>query len=318
MYFEVAGITINPFIPLLFAFLISVFTSSGGVSGAFLILPFQVSVLGFTSPAVSATNQFYNVIAIPSGVYRYIKEGRMLLPLTINVIVGTLPGVILGALIRINYFLDPTNFKFFAGLVLFYIGFRLLNEIILKQKSSKTIEMEQKFYRAVETYRESQGKIKLPKPKIIKFNLKILEFEFVGVDFRVKTIPIFVISAVVGIIGGIYGIGGGAIMAPIYVALFDLPVYVVAGPALMGTFITSLFGTIIYQILSLFYHSITIAPDWKLGGLFGIGGAIGMYIGARMQKFMPAKLIKSILAFTILFLSLKYITEFICKLLIKT
>lgn len=317
MYFEVAGITINPLIPPLVAFLISIFTASGGVSGAFLILPFQVSVLGFTSPAVSATNQLYNVIAIPSGVYRYIKEGRMLFPLAIIVIVGTLPGVIIGAFVRINYFLDPTNFKFFAGLVLFYIGFRLFSETFIKERSLKTIEMEQKFYREVESYKESQGKAKLPKPKINKFNIKTLEFEFVGVNFRVKTIPIILISLVVGIIGGIYGIGGGAIMAPIYIAFFNLPVYVVAGPSLMGTFITSLFGTITYQFLSFSYHSISVAPDWKLGILFGIGGAIGMYAGARIQKFMPAKLIKSILAFTILFLSLKYITEFICKLPIK-
>jgi len=41
------------------AFAISSFTSAGGVSGAILLLPFQMSVLGFTSPAVSATNQLF-------------------------------------------------------------------------------------------------------------------------------------------------------------------------------------------------------------------------------------------------------------------
>ena len=76
MYFPIANIEINPFIPPVVAFAISFFTSMGGVSGAFLLLPFQVSVLGFSSPAVSATNQLFNIVAIPSGVYRYIKEGR--------------------------------------------------------------------------------------------------------------------------------------------------------------------------------------------------------------------------------------------------
>lgn len=314
MYFEVAGITINPLIPPLIAFLISVFTSSGGISGAFLILPFQVSILGFTTPSVSATNQLYNVVAIPSGVYRYIKEGRMLLPLTLIVIAGTLPGVVIGAIARIHFFANPTNFKFFAGLVILYLGYRIFQETFLKKTSLKSTEMEQKFAETVKSYKKSSETANLPKPKVIKFNINILEFEFVGSNFRVKTIPIFIISSVVGIIGGIYGIGGGAIMAPIYVALFDLPVYVVAGPSLMGTFITSLFGTIIYQFLSFFYPSINVAPDWKLGILFGIGGAIGMYVGARMQKFMPSKLIKSILAFTMLFLSITYISEFISKL----
>ena len=81
MYFPIAGVEVSPIIPFVVAFVVSFFTSMGGVSGAFLLLPFQVSVLGFTSPAVSSTNLVYNIVAIPSGVYRYIKEGRMAWPL---------------------------------------------------------------------------------------------------------------------------------------------------------------------------------------------------------------------------------------------
>lgn len=310
MYFEVAGITVNPIIPPLIAFLISVFTSTGGVSGAFIILPFQVSVLGFTSPAVSATNQLYNVVAIPSGVYRYIREGRMVWPLTWIVIAGTLPGVLIGALVRINYLSNPSTFKVFAGFVLLYIGFRILREV-LSRKKPKTLEAEQRFNEIVKQYHFNGKKVKLPKSKVLTFNFKKLEYEFVGEKFSVKTMPIFIISSIVGIVGGIYGIGGGAIMAPIYVTFFNLPIYTVAGPALMGTFITSVFGVIIYQILALFYPTMAIAPDWKLGFLFGTGGLIGMYVGARLQKFLPAKIIKMILAVSILLLGIRYILNFL-------
>lgn len=312
MYFEVAGITVNPFIPPLVAFLISVFTSTGGVSGAFIILPFQVSVLGYTSPSVSATNQLYNVVAIPSGVYRYIREGRMVWPLTWIVIAGTLPGVLIGAVVRINYLTNPVAFKIFAGLVLLYIGFRLLRENFAK-KTHSTLDAEIKFNEVVKQHKTDGGRIKLPKTKVIQFNLKNLEYEFVGERFKVKTIPIFIISSIVGIVGGIYGIGGGAIMAPIYVTFFNLPVYTVAGPALMGTFITSVFGVIIYQVLAPFHPNLAIAPDWKLGLLFGIGGFIGMYVGARLQKYLPAKAIKMILSVAILFLGLRYVLNFIWK-----
>ena len=41
------------------------------------------------------------------------------------------------------------------------------------------------------------------------------------------------------------GIGGGAIMAPFFVSVFGLPVYTVAGAALMGTLITSVAGVAI-------------------------------------------------------------------------
>ena len=138
MLFPVSGIEVNPLIPFIVAFVVSFFTSMGGVSGAFLLLPFQVSFLGYTAPSVSGTNQVFNIVAIPTGVYRYIREGRMLWPLTWAVIIGTLPGVFIGAWIRIKYLPDPKNFKFFVGMVLCYIGFRLFMDVI-KNKGHKKV-----------------------------------------------------------------------------------------------------------------------------------------------------------------------------------
>ena len=57
MYFPVADIEVAVWIPPLASFTVSFFTSMGGISGAFLLLPFQVSFLGYTAPSVSATNQ---------------------------------------------------------------------------------------------------------------------------------------------------------------------------------------------------------------------------------------------------------------------
>jgi uncharacterized protein len=53
VHFPVSGVEVNPLLPLFVAFLVSALTAPAGVSGAFLLLPFQVSALGFTSPAVS-------------------------------------------------------------------------------------------------------------------------------------------------------------------------------------------------------------------------------------------------------------------------
>ncbi len=106
MLFPVSGVEVNPLIPPLVALVVSTFTSMGGVSGAFLLLPFQVSILNFTSPAVSPTNLVFNIVAIPSGVYRFIREGRMNWPVTWVVMLGTLPGLLFGALIRVNWLPD--------------------------------------------------------------------------------------------------------------------------------------------------------------------------------------------------------------------
>lgn len=314
MYFPIANIEINPFIPVVVAFVISFFTSMGGVSGAFLLLPFQVSVLGFNSPAVSATNQLFNVVAIPSGVYRYIKEGRMVWPLTWVVIIGTLPGVLIGAIIRIRYLPDPQNFKMFVGVVLLYIGSRLLKDILTKKRVKKgKLSTEEQFQKLSKEFNSKHAKNQLPKVIVTEFSLTRISYDFYGQNFTINTIGVMALSAIVGVIGGIYGIGGGAIIAPFFISFFGLPVYTVAGAALMGTFVTSIAGVIFYQIIAPFYPNMAISPDWLLGFLFGLGGFGGMYCGARIQKFVPAKTIKWILAGCILFTSAKYIVSFFLK-----
>jgi len=298
MYFPVAGIEVQPWLPPLVAFGISFLTSMGGVSGAFLLLPFQVSYLEFDSPSVSATNHIFNIVAIPSGVYRYIKEGRMVWPLTWAVIIGTLPGVLAGAVIRVKYLPDPTTFKRFAAVVLLYIGFRLLRDILKKT----TNQAPQKKMRS-----EPQ------KTGIVtntSFSLKSLGYTFEGRQYQVSTLSIMVLSLTVGIIGGVYGIGGGAIIAPFFVSFFGLPVYTVAGAALMGTMITSIAGVIFFQAMAPFIPDMAVAPDWRLGLLFGLGGFVGMYCGARLQRYVPARLIKIILTFCILFTGLRYLGLF--------
>ncbi|MBU2429230.1 MAG: sulfite exporter TauE/SafE family protein, partial [Proteobacteria bacterium] len=137
MFFQTAGIEVAIWIPPLVAFVISFFTSMGGVSGAFLLLPFQMSFLGYTNPSVSATNQVFNIVAIPGGVYRFWKEGRLVWPLAAIVIIGTLPGVFMGAMARILFLPDPKNFKFFASLVLFYIAAKMISDLV-RSKNKKT------------------------------------------------------------------------------------------------------------------------------------------------------------------------------------
>lgn len=317
MLFPISGVEVSPIIPFVVALFVSFFTSMGGVSGAFLLLPFQMSFLGYTSPSVSATNQLFNVIAIPSGVYRYCKEGRMVWPLTWTVILGTLPGVFIGAILRIGYLPDPKNFKLFAALTLLYIGMRMVRDLIRKPlEGIDKASSEKRFQELVREHRRKaensrgKGKEALPAVTIIKFSLKRIKYDFYGEQFDVPVIGVFSLSFIVGIVGGIYGIGGGAIIAPFFVSIFGLPVYTVAGAALMGTFVTSIAGVIFYQGIAPFYPNMSVAPDWLLGSLFGLGGIAGMYLGARFQKYVPAKVIKWMLSAIIIFTAFKYISGF--------
>ena len=318
MVFPVSGVEVNPLLPPLIALVVSTFTSMGGVSGAFLLLPFQVSILGFTSPAVSPTNLVFNIVAIPSGVYRYLREGRMNWPLTWVVILGTLPGLLFGALIRVSWLPDPRNFKLFVGCVLLYIGLWLLYDQTpwAKRKKARIQEFEARVQERLAAvlkeagYPAGKGLPPAARVKTASWSLKQVSYEFLGETFSFSAPALFALALVVGLIGGTYGIGGGAIIAPFLAAVFQLPIYTIAGAALMATFLTSVAGVGIYYCLAPFCPGQMVAPDLALGALFGIGGFLGMYAGARLQKFFSAIAIRIGLGLIISALALRYIVGF--------
>jgi hypothetical protein len=71
------------------AYLVAVLATPAGISGAVLLLPFQVSVLGTPSPAVTPTNLLYNVVATPGALYRYWRQHQTGGRLALILIAGT-------------------------------------------------------------------------------------------------------------------------------------------------------------------------------------------------------------------------------------
>lgn len=288
MHFS-SGVETWIILPPLVAFAISFFTSMGGVSGAFLILPFQVSILGFNTASVSSTNLLYNIVGIPGGLYGYIKERRMFWYLTFYIVLGTMPGIMVGYYLHVLVFPDPREFKFFVGLVLLLLGSKLFMEALHGKSRPKT---------AAKDFSVSH----------VVTGLRWVEYEFNGEKYGFKPISMILLCLAVGLIGGIYGIGGGAIIAPFCVAVLKQPVHAISGAALCGTFLTSIAGVAFYSLVPV--QGKVAPPDWLLGLLFGVGGILGMYLGARCQKKVPERWIKVILTTAILIVSLRYIYQY--------
>lgn len=295
--FPISGVSTWIFLPPAVAFVVSFFASMGGVSGAFLLLPFQLSFLHFVSPSVSATNFLYNVIAIPSGVYRYLREGRMVWPLAWAIIAGTLPGVLIGYYVRILYLPNPRSFRLFVGCVLLYVAARMIGEVWANYKRENGIS------------RPANGMDNTAAVRTVSCSFKTVSYEFCKEYYSFSTTRLLLLAFIVGIVGGAYGIGGGSIISPFCMAFFGLPVYTVAGAALFGTFLTSIAGVVFYSVLPA-KAGMSTSPDWALGILFGLGGITGMYCGARLQRFVPQILIKTMLGLMLLFLSADYIIDF--------
>ena len=107
---------------LIAAFVIATLASPAGISGAVLLLPFQVSVLGTPSPAVTPTNLLYNVVATPGALFRYWRQGQTGGRLALLLITGTLPGVIAGSVIRVELLPAPLTFALVGAAALLPLG----------------------------------------------------------------------------------------------------------------------------------------------------------------------------------------------------
>jgi uncharacterized membrane protein YfcA len=108
--------------------IVATVTTPAGVSGAVLLLPIQVSLLGVPSPSVTPTNLLFNLLATPSGVLRYrrLRRDPILSPLAGRLLAGTVPGVMLGAVIRVEWLSGQQAFYVAAAAVLAVLGVMLL------------------------------------------------------------------------------------------------------------------------------------------------------------------------------------------------
>jgi uncharacterized protein len=104
------------------AFAVSAMATPAGISGAVLLLPFQVSVLGTPSPAVTPTNLLYNVVATPGALYRYRRQHQAGGRLALLLVTGTLPGVICGSVIRVELVPGPRVFDLLVSALLLPLG----------------------------------------------------------------------------------------------------------------------------------------------------------------------------------------------------
>lgn len=287
MHFAVSGVDCPLWLPPLVAFIIAMATTPAGVSGAFLLLPFQMSVLGFVSPAVTPTNLIFNIVAVPGGVARYIKERRMVWPLAWSIAAGTLPGVFVGAVIRVRYLPNPRYAKVFVGCVLLYLGVRLLRDAMHSRTIPRPIPV---------------------RPPATRW----IEFQCEGLRYSFSPATLAVVSLAVGVVGGIYGVGGAAMIAPFLMTILGLPASAVAGASLFGTLMTSVAGVAVFETIGRMQFSAgaSVRPDWALGLLFGIGGLLGSYCGARLQKHLPDRWIRLFLGCLVTGLGINYVAPF--------
>jgi uncharacterized membrane protein YfcA len=275
------------------AFVISLVSATAGLTGAFLLVPFQVSILGLGAPSVSGTNHFYNVVAAPGGFTEYRRQGRLLWPVALVMVAGTAPGVLAGVALRVRLLPDASSFRLFAGGVLAVLGLLLLFRLWRSGPA------------------RAPGAGRGGAVSGIEWNWKRLRYSFAERDYSVGLPPLFLFSAVIGAVGGAYGVGGGIFTSAYLIGICGLPVHTTAGATLLATFAASCFGALGFAVAAWtgYGGEISVSPLWTLGAAMGVGGLLGGVAGARLQRRLPSRAIAFVLAMFLLALGAYYLVH---------
>ncbi|MCW5254147.1 sulfite exporter TauE/SafE family protein [Streptomyces sp. SHP 1-2] len=110
--------------------LIAAVTAPVGVSGALFLLPVQLSIFAVPNPAVTPTNLLYNVVAGPGALLRYRRDGALAGPLARRLVLGTLPGVVLGAAVRVFVLPGPHVFRLLVAALMLPLGIWLITRTL--------------------------------------------------------------------------------------------------------------------------------------------------------------------------------------------
>ncbi|GBE17876.1 sulfite exporter TauE/SafE [archaeon BMS3Abin16] len=280
MYFPQAGLELNPLIPVFVGAAFSLVFGQVGLTGSIGTLPFMVSILNFTSPSVSATNLIYNVLTPLGSVYSYRAEKRALWRLGLIAGAGGIIGSLVGPRIRVGLLADITLFKTLFGVLLILLGIRL-------------------------TFKR-YSEIRVGKIEKTTGTIRHHEFTFSDETYSFQTAPVLFAGILAGTISTTFGIGTGFLLVPFYTTILRLPIYAVAGSALLSTFIISSAGTISYATLNTGALS---APDIRLGLLLGMGGIVGGFVSAKIQRRMSSNTLHRFLGAALIFWSLAYLKQ---------
>lgn len=110
-----------------------------------------------------------------------------------------------------------------------------------------------------------------------------------------------IIGILAGMICGLFSTGGGMILVPAMVYILGM-----ADSKARGTSVFCILPMVITS--SIFYYKGHYI-DWKISILCAIGGAIGGYIGAKLLKKIPTRILKIAFTIFLFYASFKMLTN---------
>ena len=302
MIFEVAGITLPIWLPLLWGVLVGLVFSTVGAAGGILASVGLISVMGIhdpnlIKPMAQALTLATSVIAVPS----YYRQHRLVVSLAVILGAGGIIGAFIGSTLSATYLTDLNIFRSILGVLALAIAVQIIWRLIGQNHQPST--HSERAAAAFEGLVHNGGASRAIGVKHQQYSFRRIQFVFGGEQFSYAPWAPFLTGAGIAVVSSALGVGGGFLLVPFMSILLGLPMFIVAGTAALAIAVSSV--TSIGN-----YIRLGIELDLPLLLLLLVGTVSGAWIGPRLSRHLHERWLQSILGLVLLLIGIRYLGVF--------
>ncbi|MGL4521823.1 MAG: sulfite exporter TauE/SafE family protein [Bacilli bacterium] len=246
-----------------------------GLGGGIIVVPALINIALFTpyfdliTPQTAVGTSMVTTIATAvSSSLMYRKRGTIDYRTALILFVGSFPGSILGA--KTNGLFDFSSFNIFFGMFLIFVSLILMFQHTLPKKTTG--------------WKYSS-----------KREMTLLDGSHVVYEFQ-PYLAVF-LSLFVGWIGSLFGIGGGSLLVPMMIVLFNFPPHIAVA--------TSMFSIMLTSTVSSVTHISMGNVEWSYLVFLLPSAYIGAKVGSMLNARLASKTVVLVLRLVLIFLGVR-------------
>ena len=302
MVFEIAGITLPIWLPLLWGILVGLIFSTVGAAGGILASVGLISVMGvqdpnLVKPMAQALTLATPLVAVPG----YYRQCRVVTSLAVLMGSGGILGALVGSTLSAAYLSDMNLFRLAFGGFILLIALQIAWKLFSRSRNGNTrAELAAAAFEALVREGGSPCSIGV---RHLQYSLRNIDFEFGGERFSYSPWVPFFTGAGIAVISSALGVGGGFLLVPFMVILLGLPMFIVAGTAALAIAVSSVTSIANYMRLG-------VELDIPLLVFLLTGTLVGAWIGPVLSRYLHERWLQSILSLVLLLIGLRYLRVF--------
>jgi uncharacterized membrane protein YfcA len=256
----------------------------GGATGL-VSLPYNMSVLGFTTVSVSATVQLETLINPFGALIGFRRSGQSNTDFALPLCAGAVLGALVGPLIRVLWLPDPLPFKAAVGVAMIFVAAQMLYRVF----AARAFEGKAPAHRVG---REGDPPMMI---ETLRRGWRTLEIAYGHERWAMSVPMLVVVGAFVGVIGTTLGVGGGFLLVPILAEFHRLPMRVIVAASIPFVIVLSAVGLFSFNVTLPLLTGQRVSTEWAWGFFTGGAAVLGSWLATHSQRHIPEPFLRGVL-----------------------